>query len=161
MSDDTAKDQTRAQYESICEMVAALDADYDRLDELNEIVAEHTKADTTCDTETLREWEELNAQAGDCENQDAACDRIQEDPLSVQVRSGWYSPGDEAPPPEEFEILLCTGGPAVRIRGELDERGQPIKAWIEYSDWGTPWTQYFDVEQDVLLRYCEQFYFSD
>ena len=37
MSEDRSKDQARAQYESICEMVAALDVDYDRLDELKDL----------------------------------------------------------------------------------------------------------------------------
>lgn len=42
---------------------------------------------------------------------------IHEDPLSVLVRDGWREPGghtDEGP--EEYEILLSTGGPATRIR---------------------------------------------
>jgi hypothetical protein len=56
---------------------------------------------------------------------------------------------------------LSTGGPALRIRGELDEHKQPDRAWLEYQDWGTPWTQYFDVEQDTLLQFCQVFYFGE
>ena len=91
---------------------------------------------------------------------ESARERIQESPLSVQVRSGWASVGDELNA-EEFEILLSTGGPALRIRGELDENGQPERAWLEYQDWGTGWTQYFDVEQSTLLSYCSVFYFGE
>ena len=111
MTDATtrAEDQAKAQYESICEMVAALECDYERL----------------------------------------------------QVRSGWRAPGDDAPEPEEFYILLCTGGPAVRIRGELDPRGEPTRAWIEYQDWFEPWKQYFDTDQATLLVYCRCFYFGE
>ena len=177
-----AKDQARAQYESICEMVAALEVDYDRLDELrNELEAVHSDEaydlyygnkpiefmiDLFASDDFYKlhheavEYKQLLAAAGDCENQDAARDRIQEDPLSIQVRSGWVSPGGDEMVAEDFEILLCTGGPAVRIMGELDENLQPDRAWLEYQDWGTPWTHYFDVEQSTLLAYCREFYFG-
>jgi len=163
MTEDTAKDQARAQYESLCSMVNALGVDYDRLDELNKIVAEHTKKDTTCKIELLREWEELLSAADKCENQDAARDRIQEDPLSVLVRSGWYNPGDYdgQPPSEDFELLLMTGGPAVRIIGELDEFCQPVRAWLEYQDWGISWQRYFEVDENTLLTYCREFYLGE
>ena len=46
--------------------------------------------------------------------------RIQEDPLSVLVRSGWHSPGEKMEA-AEYEILLSTGGPATRIVGDLDQ----------------------------------------
>jgi len=88
--------------------------------------------------------------------------RIQEDPLSVQVRSGWYTPGD-AYSPEEFEILLCTGGPAVRIIGDLDEYMQPARPRLQYQDWGTPWTEYFgaNLDREALLAYCQRFWFGE
>lgn len=111
------------------------------------------------DDEALAELEE---QAGECNSLDDAMQRIQEDPLSVEVRTGWYTPG-ETPEAEEFAILLCTGGPAVRIRGELDQYKQPCRAWLEFQDWGTPWTGYHgeNVCMDTLLTYCQQFYFGE
>ncbi|MDR6858912.1 hypothetical protein J2W96_005244 [Variovorax guangxiensis] len=42
---------------------------------------------------------------------------------------------------EEFEILLCTGGPTVRIVGDLDHHGEPDRARIEYQDWFEPWRE--------------------
>jgi len=93
-------------------------------------------------------------------DEDTAREEIQESPLSVQVRSDWHNPGEESEA-AEFEILLTTGGPALRIRGELDEHKQPDRAYLEYQDWGTPWTQYFDVEQETLLEYCWCFYFGE
>jgi hypothetical protein len=57
-------------------------------------------------------------------------------------------------------ILLCTGGPAVRIVGELD-RGTPCRAWLEYQDWGTPWTQYFGAKSDTLCEYAANFFFGE
>lgn len=96
----------------------------------------------------------------DGDNSDIAYEAIQDDPLSVQVRTGWYTPGQEAEP-EEFEILLCTGGPAVRIVGDLDRYKQPANAYIEYQDWGTPWTELRHSESDAVLTYCQQFYYGD
>ena len=91
-------------------------------------------------------------------------DRIQEDPLSVEVRTDWHSVGAEDTKPTDYNILLCTGGPACRIIGELDEYGQPDSAQIEYQDWFTPWERYFDItheEGEALLTYAQQFYFAE
>jgi hypothetical protein len=194
-TENHAEEQARAQLASIVSMVAALECDYDRLEELREVRHELPDGYETdpvvggyvwrCpskdvgsrrfDTEEdaiIAAWAhanpgeaqylaELENDAGDCENRDDASERIQDGPLSVQVRSGWYSPG-ETPEAEEFEILLCTGGPAVRILGELDEHHQPSRAWIEYQDWGTPWTHYYEKDSgEVLLAYCQQFYFGE
>jgi hypothetical protein len=95
-------------------------------------------------------------------NEDEARQTIEEDPLSVEVRSGWYSPGDtENAKPIEYNILLGTGGPATRIIGELDEHGYPENARLQVQDWGKPWSEYFDVDRDVLLKYAQCFYFGE
>src|SRR6185437_6570361 len=93
--------------ESLVEMVAALECDYDRLEELRQNKAEQF-AGYIGEAEELAE---LEAAAGDCESREDAEQRIYEDPLSVEVRSGWYPYGDrECPhPSEEFCILLGTG----------------------------------------------------
>jgi hypothetical protein len=71
---------------------------------------------------------------------DEARETIQESALSIQVRSGWHNPGaHDAAEPAEYEILLTTGGPALRIIGELD-RGEPESANLQMQDWGIPWT---------------------
>ena len=97
---------------------------------------------------------------------ETARENIQDNALSVQVRGPWYSPGEpfQKTGPVEYEILLCTGGPAVRIVGELDEHGQPDSAVLEHQDWGTPWTEakgltFFD--SATLLRYAQFFYFGE
>jgi len=96
---------------------------------------------------------------------DAAREAIEQDALSVQVRSDWYTPGQfpDHSKPSEFEILLCTGGPACRLIGTLDEHCQPESVRIEHQDWGTRWTEYRVTaeEQDVLLAYCSVFYFGE
>lgn len=175
MEDNDAKDQAKAQYESICQMLGALDVDYDRLEELRdekEVLLAAIKEARTEDelkeaeddwqaweTEYDLELAEIQEAAGDCESRDDAQERLDESPLSVQVRSGWEDPGTDLTA-YEFEVLLCTGGPAVRIRGELDEYKQPDRAWMEYQDWGTQWTPYHGAEQATLLAYCNTFYFG-
>lgn len=171
-----AEEQARAQVASIVEMVASLECDYDRLEELRDeresLQRDISNADTPEEVNAANaamiEWqkdnsvelEELEESAGDCENQDDARQRITDDALDVQVRSGWSSPGNLEP--EEFSILLCTGGPAVRIVGELDQYNQPCRAWIEYQDWFTPWTELIgDIPHSSILTYCQQFYFGE
>lgn len=94
---------------------------------------------------------------------DKAHERIQEDALSVEVRSDWYTPGESADSaPAEYCILLTTGGPAARIVGDLDRR-QPTRARFEYQDWGQPWTEAETTseEDDLLLQYAQHFYFGE
>ena len=139
---DRAQGQAIAQFESIRAMVERL---------------KHARdcADPGCTEHNA----EITA-SEDYHDEDDARETIQEDPLSVEVRSGWASGGD-ALKPEEFQILLCTGGPAVRMMGELDEYQEPSRAWLEYQDWGTPWMQLFtDVDQVTLLAYAQEFYYG-
>jgi len=198
-----AEQNGAAWYGTICEQVAALEVDYDRLEELrderqmftdefeeavecvkfhhNGVVdpngtnGEHGEY-RRCKDELLawkeengEEYEQLTEAAtvdGELQKDaDAVRERIQEGPLSVEVRSDWHAPGDEgdASKPAEFCILLSTGGPALRICGDLNEHGQPSRAYLQYQDWGTPWTDYFpgSGSGDVLLTYCQQFYFGE
>lgn len=142
--------------DSILEMVAALDCDFDRLEELKETAAEDMD---DSDREELAELLEI---AGEFSSREGVEERVQESPLSVEIRTGWHSPGDEDAEVGEFRILLSTGGPALQIRGELD-RGEPSRAWLEYQDWGTPWTEYRgeNADQDALLSFARCFYFGD
>jgi len=92
---------------------------------------------------------------------DALRERIQEIPLSVMVRSDWQDP-NECLNAAEFEILLSTGGPALRICGDLDEHRQPTRACMQWQDWGTPWTDYFEPGcGDTLLEFASHFYFGE
>lgn len=95
-------------------------------------------------------------------DEDSIREAIVNDALDVSTRSGWGSPNDWVP--EQFTILLCTGGPAVRIKGTLNEYQQPETAQLEYQDWGTPWTRLTGLtDEDVaaLLAYAGCFYFGD
>jgi hypothetical protein len=147
---------------SLVEMVAALECDYDRLEELqgerDEWLAEGS---VTRKWENESEYDELKGAAGECTSREEAEQRIHEDALSVEVRSDWHTVGDTPDVANgEFVLLLSTGGPASRIRGELSN-GEPDRAWLEVQDWGTPWARYFDIEQDTLLAYARCFYFGE
>ena len=173
---DWAEKIGKPAYESIAEMVAALEVDYDRLEELRDeradLVSEaedDTNAERKAARKALKVWDEENAQeltdlqeaAGDCESEDDARIRIDEDPLSLEVRSGWHCPGSDMSDmaAEEFCLLLGTGGPAVRIVGGLDG-GEPSSARLQVQDWFKPWTEYIPAENEVLLSYCRCFCFE-
>jgi hypothetical protein len=88
--------------------------------------------------------------------------RCCEEPLSVQIRGGWYDPGAEAEP-EEYSILMTTGGPAVRITGKLGRYGEPADAEIAGQDWFTPWESIeTSSEDDEALRwFASLFYYGE
>lgn len=202
---ERAESQAKAQLESIREMVAALNLDWDRLAELREERENlQTALQDACEAyddadmeqsaarrdnedfdpgaldeacEALEQAEEdlyqfgrdegeelaeMEALADEFDDRDDAERRIQEDPLSIEVRSCWYTPGDEDRDPCEFKILLCTGGPAVQIRGELGMHNEPTRAWLEYQDWFTPWQILYTDSDDtaVLAMYAAQFYYG-
>jgi hypothetical protein len=195
--DDHGQRNARGWMETINGYVAALECDFDRLEELRDEregagASVYESYDvpgkfgfTGCDADeydsadaaqaaALAAWDAANGDelhdlteaAGEFTSQDEARERIDESPLSIEVRSDWFSPGaaadDDARKPAEFQILLTTGGPALRIMGELDEYGQPTRAWLEYQDWGTPWTHFYvEGGTDTLLKFCNVFYFGE
>lgn len=129
---NTAEGQAKAQLESIKELIQALD---------------NTTSDSTPEAMNARD----NAECA-----------IQDDPLSVEVRSDWHTPGEPGET-AEYCILLCTGGPACRIIGTLGQFNAPESARLEYHDWDTPWTPYWveSEDEDILIRYAQQFYFGE
>jgi len=152
-----AQEQAKAKLESIKVMLKRL---------------EHQCTGDDCDLTDAEIYEGLNLfhhgheKASDEEreqyhNQDEARQEIDEDPVSVGVSSGWTSLGDKLKP-NEYMILLCTGGPAVRIIGDLSEHREPYNAHLEYQDWFTPWEElYLDAEdEEILISYARVFPFD-
>ena len=73
---------------------------------------------------------DYNVAEGDC-CMDAVDDCIwqflRDTPLSCEVRSSWYTAGDDQPDyPSEFRIWLTFGGPSCWIHGELHDDGSGI-----------------------------------
>lgn len=94
---------------------------------------------------------------------DALREQLEERPLSVQIRDGWRSPGAKGEP-DEYEILLTTGGPALRIWGDLDDYCEPDDSpRLQWQDWGTPWTalQLEGAERKAVTAFARLFYFGE
>lgn len=133
---------------------------------------DHARQNAASWAETIAEMIRALEAARESEDNDAidaAHTAIHEAPLSVEVRSGWYSPCDANPEPVEYQILLSWGGPSVRITGCLGPHDEPESADLEYQDWGTPWTRYhpahgeplFDTHSADVLTFAQQFYFGE
>jgi hypothetical protein len=113
---------------------------------------------------SIREMVEALKAADDTDD-DTAREAIEQDALSVEVRSGWASVGATLEP-LEFRILLCTGGPAVQIVGELTEHNEAFEPRLQYQDWFTPWTDLHGADlpddlAEILEAYCAVFYFGE
>ena|SRR5690606_20552527 len=131
-----AKNQAKAQVNSIVELIQYLDWDWGGLayDEIPE----------DCEYSCREEVEQA----------------IQETPISVEVRSGWTSSfhSFEA---EEFRIVLCTGGPHVEIQGDIGLHGEPRDVKVIYADWAEKGEYSLSVEErEAVTEFCEQFYFG-
>jgi hypothetical protein len=89
-------------------------------------------------------------------------DDTKPEPLSVLVRSDWHVPGTENVP-MQYELLLATGGPAVRLIGELNQYGEPQTVTLECQDWFTKWIEVrcTDETDEALLAYAATFYFGE
>lgn len=156
---DSARKQAIAQYDSIVEML-------DRMSHAQECSAdmgecELSPAEITgglgygvSDEYTLEQFEDYH-------DEDAATEVVDQNALSAEVRSDWEMPGAELTP-GEYKILLCTGGPAVQIIGDLNEHGDPVTAELQHQDWFTPWEHsYTDagddrgpIDEAILLNYA-------
>lgn len=165
---EALREEVEDLYEAVGEAQEAYDdalADEDGADDMQAL------GETLLDANNaLAEWhrdyrEELDAleeAAGYCENREEAEQRVHEDALSVEVRSDWHVPGgDDAP--AEFRIVLCTGGPHVEMRGELNEHGEPVRAWLVYNDWFKPMTERPNGpgDEEELLAYAACFYYGE
>lgn len=111
---------------------------------------------------TLESITNMVAALQDDDLQDQASDAIYEHPLSVEVRSGWHIPYEPLHP-EEYQIMLCTGGTGIRLIGLLDSFDAPDTARLEYCDWGIPWTEYpIDSDNEAtLLTYASMFTYTE
>lgn len=154
---DTARDQAVAQMASVAAMVAALDVDYGRLLELRDERDDHEGGSTSWaeeNPEDAEELEELETAANGHEDEDDAREAILTDALSVEFRSAWAAPGEELTP-EEFRIVLCTGGPHVELIGDLNADGTPYRVRCLYRDW-SECGELYDFDHEAALRYARE-----
>src|SRR6202035_5974528 len=104
----SARQQARAQFESIKEMVEALR----RCDDVDVDLGEREMAGQTI-------------------HEDALSVEVRGD----WHIPGDMEAGMVAGKPAEYKILLCTGGPAVQIVGKLSEHCEPETAELQCQDW--------------------------
>lgn len=156
-------------YAAIEEMVNAMQADRERLEELRELRDEWLEEDLNRTKEdwplerciTAQELDELTQAVtldGQEIDEETARERIEEDPLSIRIFGERINGEWEA---TNYEILLSTGGPASRIVGDLNQDGEPDNASLEVQDWFKPWTLYPPANTDVPLAYASCFYFGE
>jgi|SRR5215468_4027465 len=81
--------------------------------------------------------------------------------LDVSVRADWQAAGSLFEP-NEYQLLLCWGGPSVRVIGELDGGADPTTARLEYQDWFTPWRELptSPEQTEALIDYARFFHFG-
>lgn len=114
--------------------------------------------------ETIRELA-ARLRSDDDGAREAAQEEASESALSVMVRDDWRAPGSlpQDSHADEYEVLLTTGGPALRIWGKLGNFGEPDE-WphLQWQDWGTPWTDYpLGEERDDVCAFLGAFYFGE
>lgn len=107
--------------------------------------------------ELVAAYESVHEKRGD---DSKALDEIYCNALAVSVRSDWQTPGSRFEP-SEYQILLCCGGPAARITGDLDGE-DPTTARLEYQDWFTPWQQLATSAEETaaMIDYARFFSFG-
>ena len=145
MSNGTATEKDRAREQAKCQ-----------LESIREMVRNLRTADAA-----------RNKGAEDAEDSyEIARQEIEEDALSAEVREDWHTPGGDAD--QEYRLLLCTGGPAVQVVGDLNKYHEPETAKLQYQeklqyqDLFTEWTDYpldSDEEADVIT-YAQCFCFA-
>ena len=116
----------------------------------------------------LELYQEVQAEETTTERIEEIQQEVRDWPLEVSVRrAGWAGVGDELEP-DEFMILLGTGGPAMRITGEFESKINgccrfPANAAMQVQDWFKPWTtcNTTDEQDEALMWFCSEFYFGE
>ena len=124
--------------------------------EVTTVEKDHAKANAFGWSETIEDW---YTRIND-ENYEEIEQEVQEAVLCVSIRSGWESLTSEYElTPSEFKIELSTGGPALRIVGNLNMNQQPKNPVMEHQDWGTPWIRYA-MNEEALEWFVNLFCFE-
>ena len=122
-------------------------------------MSDNSREQALAQLQSIKAMLEAVANAADDERE-AAEQAIYDDPLAVDVRSGWVNVWTTEFEPVEYRVLLCTGGPAVQLEGELDDRNQPYNVQLQHQDWFEPWQTVPLTAEDTetLLTYVRHFF---
>lgn len=77
------------------------------------------------------------------------------DPLLELKFGAVFHAGDTDRQPQRFWALIGTGGPAMRIVGEINQFGEPEECRLEVQDWGQPWTDFGTAAQIDLDSWAQ------
>jgi len=111
----------------------------------------------------LELYQEVQAEGTTDERIEEIQQQVRDWPLSVDVRStSWVSVGAEMEA-DEFQILLGTGGPAMRITGDIDEYREAGNPLMQVQDWFKPGTtcDTTDEQDEALCWFISLFYFGE
>ena len=131
---------------------------------------EHAVSNAKAWFEEIRDAYRLQDATADGKESEQALDRMREAPLSVEVRGGWHTAGAEIVGNDaaEYVVLLSTGGPALRVWGEIGRYSEPENAQLQMQDWGVPWLEVWpcsveemDEARDALLWFAGLFYYGE
>ena len=98
------------------------------------------------------------------ELREAIEEELREEPLSVQVGTDEWVAVGEVLEPSKFELLMSTGGPAMRVVGSINCHGEGCNAVVQWQDWFKPWTSFqatSRAQREALEWFCNLFYFGD
>lgn len=98
------------------------------------------------------ELDEMLNKAGRCLSYDDALIQLCKSPVQVLYRSGW-SEFPEGLTSEEYCIMLCHRGPAMRIIGDY-EHHRPVSARFEFLSESLEWVRYAHSDNDVLINFA-------
>ena len=156
---DRAREEAKAQLDDVIAMVARLRHCQECDNEDCDLTDEEILTGINLCYEGKPATDEERAEYHD---EEQAREAITGNALSVEVRSEWHSPGDVGNW-GQYRIMLCWGGPAVQITGDLDEHSQPGTAHLQYQDWFIEWTNYptTNTQDEALLAYAREFYFAE
>ena len=100
------------------------------------------------DMESIKEIIKKSNRSQTYKDMDEILEEIHQYPLEVKKTQG-------------YELLLGTGGPAVRIVGKLNEYGEPETAELQGQDWGTRWERTENQDEKTLLQFAQHFHFGE
>ena len=74
--------------------------------------------------------------------------------LELKFGAVWQA-GETDRQPSRFWALIGTGGPAMRIVGEINQYGEPEDCRLEVQDWFQPWTDFETAAQVDLDAWAQ------
>ena len=90
---------------------------------------------------------------------EAITEELRDEPLEI---TSCLETGDRLDP-GTFELLLCTGGPAMRVVGRVNRYGEGCDAVVQWQDWFKPWTSFqatSGAQREALEWFCNLFCFE-